>query len=303
MPKTNTGHNLFFLILLAAVLTITFAETAKAADGKADFRKIFLSMPEYKAAQQQYNKIAEQKAAEYSRLTADAKDEQTKQQLKQQHETWRAQANVEVMTPVVNKAKQAINQIAAEKKLEHIYDSQSSEASKAETDVTADVIARLAQDRARQTAEQPVQTAKTEAKPQPKPAVQPVQEVKAKPEPAAENKPAKAEIAKAKKPQVKQPAKAAAPAKAEKPQVKAQSAPVSGGATIIQFGADTEPYEIQRWVARAKKNGIASAHVEENVNSKGRKWWRARATADSKTEAEAICAKLKAMKLKYYIVR
>ena len=287
MPKTRTQHNTLLAVLLAALLTIPFTETAKAADGKADFRKIFLAMPEYKAAQQQYSKIAEQKAAEYSRLAADAKDEQTKLQLKQQYETWLAQANVEIMAPVVNKAQQVINQVAAEKKLERIYNTQSSEAAEAETDITTDVIARFAQNRTRHTADAAKQPAKTEAKPQPKPAAKPVRTVKAKPEPAAENKPAKAEV----------------PAKAEKPQIKAQSEPASGGAIVIQFGADTEPYEIQRGVARVKKNGIASAYVEENVNTKGRKWWRARATANSKAEAEAICAKLKAMRLKYYIVR
>ena len=297
MPKTHKKNSILLAILLAAVLTIPFAKTAEAADGKADFRKIFLSMPEYIAAQRQYIEMAKQKAVEYDRLTANAKDEQTKQQLKKQHETWQAQTNVEIMTPVVNKAKQVIHQVAADRKLQHIYDSQSSEAAKAETDVTADVITRLAQDRARHTADDTKQPAKTEAKPQPKP-VQPVQTVKAKPAPVAENKPAKAEApAKAAKPQVKQPAKA------EKPQVKPQTVSASGGATIIQFGADTEPDEMRQWVAKAKKNGIASAHVEENVNSKGRKWWRARATANSKEEAEAICAKLKAIGLKYYIVR
>lgn len=293
MTKSHKKYSILLALLLAAVLTIPFAKAAEAANGKADFRRIFLSMPEHKAAQQQYDKMAEQKAAEYGRLAADAKDEQTKRQLEQQYETWRAQANVEIMAPVVNKAQQVINQVAAEKKLERIYDTQSSAAAEAETDITTDVIVRLAQDRTKHQADAAKQPAKTEAKPvqtvepQPKPAAKPVRTVKAKPEPAAENKPAKAE----------------APAKAENPQEKAQSAAASGGAIVIQFGADTEPYEIQRWVARAKKKGIASAYVEENVNAKGRKWWRARASADSKAEAEAICAKLRAMRLKYYIVR
>lgn len=307
MTKSHKKYSVLLALLLAAVLTIPFAKAAEAANGKADFRRIFLSMPEHKAAQQQYDKMAEQKAAEYGRLAADAKDEQTKRQLEQQYETWRAQANVEIMAPVVNKAQQVINQVAAEKKLERIYDAQSSAAAEAETDITTDVIVRLAQDRTKHQADAAKQPAKTEAKPvqtvepqpkpaakpvqtvkpQPKPAAKPVRTVKAKPEPAAENKPAKAE----------------APAKAENPQEKAQSAAASGGAIVIQFGADTEPYEIQRWVARAKKKGIASAYVEENVNAKGRKWWRARASADSKAEAEAICAKLRAMRLKYYIVR
>ena len=292
MTKSHKKYSVLLALLLAAVLTIPFAKAAEAANGKADFRRIFLSMPEHKAAQQQYDKMAEQKAAEYGRLAADAKDEQTKRQLEQQYETWRAQANVEIMAPVVNKAQQVINQVAAEKKLERIYDTQSSAAAEAETDITTDVIVRLAQDRTKHQADAAKQPAKTEAKPvqtvepQPKPAAKPVR-TKAKPEPAAENKPAKAE----------------APAKAENPQEKAQSAAASGGAIVIQFGADTEPYEIQRWVARAKKKGIASAYVEENVNAKGRKWWRARASADSKAEAEAICAKLRAMRLKYYIVR
>ena len=292
MTKSHKKYSILLALLLAAVLTIPFAKAAEAANGKADFRRIFLSMPEHKAAQQQYDKMAEQKAAEYGRLAADAKDEQTKRQLEQQYETWRAQANVEIMAPVVNKAQQVINQVAAEKKLERIYDTQSSAAAEAETDITTDVIVRLAQDRTKHQADAAKQPAKPAAKPvqtvepQPKPAAKPVR-TKAKPEPAAENKPAKAE----------------APAKAEKPQEKAQSAAASGGAIVIQFGADTEPYEIQRWVARAKKKGIASAYVEENVNAKGRKWWRARASADSKAEAEAICAKLRAMRLKYYIVR
>ena len=294
MPKTNTRHDLFFLILLAALLTIPFGGTANAAAGKADFHKIFLSMPEYKAAQQQYSKMAQQKAAEYSRLMANAKDEQTKQQMKQQHETWRTQTKIEIMTPVVNKAKQVINQVAAEKKLEHIYNSQSSEASKAEKDITADVITRLAQDRARHAADGTKQPAKAEAKPQPKP----VQTVKAKPAPFAENKLAKAEApAKAEKTQIKQPAKA------EKPQVKPQPVPAFGGERIIQFGADTTPDEMRQWVAKAKKNGIASAYLDEIVNSKGRKWWRARVAANSKAEADAICEKLKAIGLKYYIVK
>ena len=303
MPKTHKKNSILLAVLLAAILTVPFVEAAQAAVGKADFRKIFLSMPEYRAAQQQYSKIAEQKAAEYNRLAANAKDEQTKQRLKQQHKTWRVQTNIAIMTPVVNKAKQAINQTAAEKKLEHIYNSQSSEAAKAETDVTADVIARLAQDREQKTADGAKQPAKTEVKPQPKPVAQPAQEVKAKPEPAEENKPAKAQAKQAAKIQPKPTVQAVKAQPKPQPKPVAQPAPASGGAVIIQFGADTTPDEMRQWVAKAKKNGIASAYLDEIVNSKGRKWWRARATANSKAEAEAICAKLKAIGLKYYVVR
>lgn len=289
MP-TATKKRIFMPVLLPALLlTAVFGSVANAADGKADFRKIFLAMPEYAAAKQQLDKMVRQKAAEYNRLTENAKDEQTKQQLRQEYETWREQTSVEIIAPIVNKAKQTINQVAAEKKLDRVYDSQSSEAANAATDITADVTARLAQDGLQHTADGAKQP----------PKLQPVQTAQAKTEPAAENKPEKAET----------PAKAAAqqpklqPAKAETTQPKAQRAPASGGAIVIQFGADTTPDEMRQWVAKAKKNGITTAYVGEKVNSKGRKWWVARATANNKEEADAICAKLGAIGLRYFITK
>ena len=368
MIKTRTQRRILLAALLVALLAIPLGDAANAVDGKADFRKIFLSMPEYKAAQQQYSKIAEQKAAEYNRLMANAKDEQTKQQLKQQHETWRTQTHIEIMTPVVNKAKQVINQTAEDRKLHHIYDSQSSEAAQNNADITEEVITRLARNRTQHLANGAKQLAKTDLKPQPqaqpKPAAQPVQRVEAQPQaqpkpaaqpvqrveaqPQAQPKPAAQPVQKVEAQPKAQPKPAAQPVQKVEAQPQAQpekqdkakttvrteitkredqtnqtkqtqqmnqtklpkqkvqpvqTASSVGGKTIIQFGADTTPDEMRQWVAKAKKNGISGAYLDEIVNSKGRKWWRARVTANGKAEAEAICAKLKAIGLKYYIVR
>ena len=69
----------------------------------------------------------------------------------------------------------------------------------------------------------------------------------------------------------------------------------------IQFGADTEPTDIKRFVEKAKKNGINSAKVVTDRNRKGLTIWHARAEVSSVAEAKAISSKLSSLGLRNYM--
>ena len=253
-------------------------------------------MPEYTVAKQQYDKLKEQRVEEYNRQIVNTKDEHGRQQLQQQYSEWLVQVNVEIMTPIVNKTKQTINRIAAEKQLEHIYDSRSREAANAETDITTDVIASLAHDRAEHhvagiAKKQPVriQSQSTVAAETASSVTRRAQTVQKQPVKDVALQLESEKAVKAEKP--------------EKLKKITQQVVVDKGTIVIQFGADTTPDEMRQRVTKAKKNGIASAYLDERINSKGRKWWMARATANNKTEADSICARLRSIGLDYYIVR
>ena len=99
------------------------------------------------------------------------------------------------------------------------------------------------------------------------------------------------------------PAQPIQTAQTAKPKSSAAENPVQQNRKIIlQFGAYDKKYMADNIVARTRKAGI-NARTEQGAGRNGRTVWRARATAESKADADAIIKKLGQLRLKYYIVQ
>lgn len=301
---------LIFTLFVCVSLLLCSTPAAFAEDGVIDSKAVFSNYGDYNKALREYNALTTKMRKTLNHEILSEQNEAKRTELKRQYDKFCAEQNKRLLTPLQERTKKVVAQIAREKKLSRVYETGVNP--NGGVDITSAVIYKLNTMPPLPVAAAPVPAVsranaapkKPEAKaesPEPKTQTraQKAEKEKAavalpKPQPKREEPKVKVAAIQPKHKEIDvvaaQPKREVAPKKPEAAAKPPMSQPVAKPAPkfAVQIAASYDKTEAEAQLKNAKSRGVFDVRIEAGKDA----LLRVRAYCMSEAEAKALCARL-----------